>query len=58
MFLEKLEFMEGISCTKYLQTLEQSIEVLSKDWIEEGFDKQDIYEFVLSKVKTCLASEK
>ena len=56
MFLEKLEFMEGISRTKYLQTLEQSIEILSKDWIKEGFDEQDIYEFVLSKVKKCLAS--
>ncbi len=55
MFLEKLEYMEGMSLTKHLQTLEQSIEILSKNWIEEGFDEQDIYEFVLSKVKKCLA---
>lgn len=58
MFLEKLDYMEGMSSTKYVETLEQTIKVLSKNWIEEGFDEQDIYEFVLSKVKTCLASEK
>ena len=56
MFLEKLDYMEGMSRTKHLETLEQSIEILSKDWIKEGFDEQDIYEFVLSKVKKCLAS--
>ena len=52
------QFMDGLILTQDDKTLETVINSICKELSEEGFDKDDIDNFVLVKVKEYLNSIK
>jgi hypothetical protein len=52
---KKFDFMESLITIKDQTNLEHSIINIGKELIDEGFDYQDICEYILAKVEQCLA---
>lgn len=55
---KKFDFMESLVKVKDQANLEKSIINVGKELIEEGFDYEDVCEFIEIKVSRCLASQK
>jgi methyl coenzyme M reductase gamma subunit len=54
----KFNYIDGLMWTRDDETLEMVIHSIYETLNKEGFDKEDINEFVLIKVKEYLASAK
>ena len=54
----KFNYIDGLMWTRDDETLEMVIHSIYETLYKEGFDKEDINEFVLVKVKEYLASAK
>lgn len=53
----KFDYMNGLTHIKNMETIEEKVKSIGKDLIEEGFDEEDVCEFILIKVKQCLVSQ-
>lgn len=54
----KFDLMESLVKTKDIESLNQSIINVGKELIEEGFDYEDVCDFIEIKVNECLASQR
>jgi len=43
---EAIERMEGLANMQDLSTLQAKLRILSSDWMQEGFEKEDIIEYL------------
>lgn len=43
---EKIERMEGLSKTFHLEVFQTLLPQLTRDWLEEGFEKEDVMEYL------------
>lgn len=41
-----IDRMEGLSNTENLRTFKEMLGLLTKDWLEEGFEKNDIIDYI------------
>ena len=43
---EAIERMEGLASIQDLETLKAKLRILSSDWMNEGFEKEDIIDYM------------
>ena len=43
---EAIERMEGLANMQDLSTLQAKLRILSSDWMQEGFEKEDIIDYL------------
>ena len=43
---EAIEMMEGLANIQNLKTLKDLLRILSTDWMQEGFEKEDIIDYM------------
>ena len=53
----KFDLMESLVKIKDIESLNQSIINMGKELIDEGFDEEDVVEFIKIKVNKCLESQ-
>ena len=45
-----IDRMEGLANIQNLKTMKDMLRILSTDWMQEGFEKKDIAEYVISLI--------
>jgi hypothetical protein len=52
MAVEFIDRMEGLANFKDLNIVKEKLKSLTKDWVEEGFEKKDIIKYLTNYVKS------
>jgi len=47
---EGIDRMEGLANIRDLKAMKDSLRILSADWMQEGFEKEEIAEYVISLI--------
>jgi hypothetical protein len=47
---EGIDRMEGLANIQNLKTMKDMLRILSTDWMQEGFEKKDIAEYIISLI--------